>query len=95
MKALAHIRRSKGLTQAQLADMAGIDQGTISKIENDKGYNYTAEMLHRLADALGVEPVELFELPELQQRVINALRNIHDPVDQSAALRILESMAKR
>lgn len=93
MKELANLRRKRGLTQAQLADMASIDQGTISKIERDTGYNYTADMIARLSDALSVEPAELFGLPELQARVLEALRSIDDPARRAAALVVLESMA--
>lgn len=96
MKALATIRRRRRLTQAQLAEMAGLDQGTISKIENeDKGYNYTADIIQKLSAALNVEPAELFGLSELQQRAIDLLRSIEDPHDREAAMRMLEAMASK
>lgn len=94
MKKLSDIRRARGLTQKQLADMAGTDQATISKIERGSGYNYTHDTIVRIADALKVEPAELFGLSELQERVIRALRSIDDPDRQQAALVVLESMAK-
>ena len=93
MKELARIRRKRGLTQQQLADKAGMDQGTISKIERDPAYNYTADTIAKLAAALNVEPAELFGLSELQSRVVEALRAIADPERQRAAILVLESMA--
>lgn len=94
MKQLSALRKARGLTQKQLAEMAGTDQATISKIEKQSGYNYTHETIVRIAEALDVEPAELFGLSELQERVIRALRSIDDPEKQQAALLVLESMAK-
>lgn len=93
MKKLAQIRRARGLTQQQLAELAGLDQATISKIERDAAYNFTADTISKLSAALKVEPAELFGLPELQARVIEALRAIQDPERQRAAILVLESMA--
>jgi transcriptional regulator with XRE-family HTH domain len=95
MKQLARIRRNKGLTQAQLAEMAGLDQGTISNMERDPAYNFTGDAIYRIAAALAVEPAELFGLPELQERIIRAIRAIDDPERQAAALVVLESMAAK
>ncbi|WP_225028987.1 helix-turn-helix domain-containing protein [Xinfangfangia pollutisoli] len=95
MKELAKIRRARGLTQKQLAEMAGVDQGTISKLESADGYNYTADLIEKLVAALKVEPAELFGLSDLHQRVLDAIRAIEDPSRQAAALLVLESMAKK
>lgn len=95
MKRLALIRKSRRLTQQQLSEMVGLDQATISKIErSDSSYNYTADVINKLCSALDVEPAELFGLPDLQQRVIDALRAIKDPARQEAALIVLESMTQ-
>ncbi|MCB5410476.1 helix-turn-helix domain-containing protein [Pseudogemmobacter faecipullorum] len=93
MKELAQIRRAMGLTQKQLAEKAGVDQATISKIETTPSYNYTAEMITKLAEALNVEAAELFGLTELQARIIAAIRSIDDPAQQAAAVLVLETMA--
>lgn len=94
MKKLSALRKARGLTQQQLAEMAGTDQATVSKIESASGYNYTHDMITRIAEALKVEPAELFGLTELQERVIQAFRSIEDPEKQQAAIVVLESMAK-
>ena len=95
MKELSKIRKSKHLTQAQLADMAGVNQGTIAKIEGNPDYNFTADLLYQLAAALKVEPAELIGLPDLHARAISALGAISDPDRQAAALVVLESMASK
>lgn len=94
MNELANIRRLRKLTQKQLADIAGIDQATISKIERG-GYNYTADMIQRLSEALQVEQAELFGLSELQARLVAAIRAIEDPAQRAAALVVIESMASK
>lgn len=53
-------RRLKDITQAQLAEMAGVDQTTISDIERGRNKNPSWETVCRIAKALGVEPMELF-----------------------------------
>lgn len=58
-KRIQEIRIKKRLTQAELAALANIDQGNISKIEKGR-YNITVELLARIADALGCR-VDLIE----------------------------------
>jgi transcriptional regulator with XRE-family HTH domain len=47
------LRKSKGLTQVQLAESIGIDQSTLSDIES-KDAKFSADILMRLCDELGV-----------------------------------------
>ena len=53
-------RRLKDITQAQLAEMANVDQTTISDIERGRNRNPSWETVSRIAKALGVDPEELF-----------------------------------
>jgi len=53
-------RRADELTQAQLAEMSGIDQADISKWERGV-YHPTIDSLRRLATALGVPWKDLAE----------------------------------
>jgi len=53
---LKEIRKGKGLTQEELADAIGMDQASISRIENRK-QPVTVEQLRCIADALEV-PIE-------------------------------------
>lgn len=91
MQNLKHLRNLRGLTQEQLAEKADVNQATISKIEKGTA-NFTMEMIQKIAAALNVSPAELFGLPELQQRVVDAVNAI-DPSKQDAAIVVLEAMA--
>ena len=93
MKNLKAIRTEKNISQALLAEMADVTQGTISKMEAG-GMNVTLDKIQRVADALGVTPVELFGLEETQQRVLRALSRM-EPDDRGSALAVLEAMAKK
>lgn len=58
---LRQLREAAGLSQQQLADLVGTRQGTISDHERGKATRIDYDLIERLADALGVEPGELFE----------------------------------
>lgn len=51
-------RTFRNLTQARLADRAGVSQGLISQLENNHT-DFTGEVLANLAEALGCEPADL------------------------------------
>ena len=55
------LREEIGLSQAQLAEQAGLSQGYLSQIENDEVQNPSASVLFRLAQALHVDPRCLLE----------------------------------
>ena len=50
------LREALGLTQAELAERAGVRRATVNRIENAKVTAIDLEVLEKLADALGVEP---------------------------------------
>lgn len=63
MTALERIRLTRRMTRAQLAEAAAVHYDTISNIEG--GSVPSDATLFKLADALGVEPLELREpVPE-------------------------------
>ena len=92
MKKVRDLRIARGLTQVQLAELAGVNQATVSKVERGET-NITIDKIEALAVALRVEPVELFDLPELQARALAAISAI-DPERRAAALVVLEAMSK-
>ena len=47
------LRIKRRLSQAELAERAGVTQGVISRMEAQERYNATAEVLKALAQALG------------------------------------------
>ena len=57
-KSLKRQRTLKALTQAQLAERAGVTTATVARIERDE-IEPRMTTLRKLADALGVEPAEL------------------------------------
>lgn len=65
---LRELRKARGLTQAQLADTAGLRQGTISELETGTSQSIAFDTLDRLALALGVEPGELLERQAVPRR---------------------------
>ncbi|MDB5526544.1 MAG: Transcriptional regulator [Rhizobium sp.] len=56
LKAIRELRRDRGLTQAALADLAGMHQSDISMIESGKS-NASAETLHSICAALDCEVI--------------------------------------
>jgi transcriptional regulator with XRE-family HTH domain len=55
---LRRARNAAGLTQEELADLAGIDRSYVSDLENSK-YAATIDMIESLAGALTLQPLEL------------------------------------
>jgi putative transcriptional regulator len=58
---LREVRTDRGLTQAQLAEMAGVSRKTINTVENGIFVPSTILSL-RLAQVLGVRVEDLFQL---------------------------------
>lgn len=56
---LRELRAAKGLTQVQLAELCGMPQSTISRIESGSTTGVDFETLDRLAAALSVHASEL------------------------------------
>ena len=50
------MREALGLTQAELAERAGVRRATVNRIENARVTAIDLQVLERLADALRVEP---------------------------------------
>lgn len=55
------LREECGLTQGQLAGSASVSQGYLSQLENGDVKNPSAAVLLRVAQAMHVDPDELFE----------------------------------
>src|SRR5207253_897408 len=101
---LRELRREKGFTLRQLADLAGVDFTYLSKIENDRvPYTPAADTIRTLARALGADPIELLtlanKLPEeleglhsqVQARKFLArAQEIASPEDWDELLKLLE-----
>jgi transcriptional regulator with XRE-family HTH domain len=59
MDRIRQLRTERGLSQAKLAVVAGMDPATLNRLEQGKG-NPNLKTLERVAGALGVEVVDLF-----------------------------------
>ena len=57
-------RRIARLTQQELADRAGVDQGVISRLEQGGGRRPGYEVIVKIARALNLAPDELFPVKE-------------------------------
>lgn len=55
---LRGVRKSKGLSQEKLAELAGIDRSYVSEIERGE-YNISLLKLYQICDALEVEASDL------------------------------------
>jgi transcriptional regulator with XRE-family HTH domain len=61
---LNRIRKERGMTQADLAELLGTTQGSISRLLSG-GEDVTLSRLDRIAEKLGVSRAELIEDPVL------------------------------
>jgi transcriptional regulator with XRE-family HTH domain len=60
---LRQLRKEKGFTLRQLADMVGVDFTYLSKVENDRGpYTPSVDTIRSIARALGTDPMDLLTL---------------------------------
>lgn len=58
---IRELREGFGLTQGQLASNASVSQGYLSQLENGDVKNPSAAVLLRVAQAMHVDPDEMFE----------------------------------
>ena len=67
---LKRFRKRKNLTQKQLAELVGIDQGDISKLENGLR-NPTIQLLKRIADSMNMTlKIEFIPKPQNNKKKI-------------------------
>ena len=59
---LKNLRRSKGITQRELASAVGVDFSYISKVENDRMPAPAADTIVRICEKLGVTPDKLLAM---------------------------------
>lgn len=71
------LRKQRGLTQTQLAEMAGLQQSHISKIENQND-GTTIRVFQQIAKALGLKLSDLFQDERAPQEIalIEAFRSL-------------------
>lgn len=67
------MRKDRGVTQEDFATDSGFDRGYISGVERGVR-NPSAQVLERIADALGADVAELFDLRKAE----DFARSVHD-----------------
>ena len=79
-KRIKEIRKTKGLTQEQLAEKVGIEPPNISYIENGK-YSPTIENFEKICIALDTPPYQFYmfsnpkPIAEIKEELFTALEN--------------------
>lgn len=58
---IRRIRKEKGLTQVQLADLIQYNEGTIANIENSSYQTFSLEFLYVISKKLNVPMIEFFK----------------------------------
>lgn len=95
---IKELRKTKGLTQEQLAEILGIYQKQIGNIETGN-YFTTMPNLEKLAEALGVEIKDLFDFEhqktkdELVKEIFEMVNGANEP-EIKAIYRILHTILK-
>lgn len=65
MTRIKQARLALGIRVSDLADLVGIDQGQMSRIENGKQIPRSRERIEKIAKALGIAPIDVvFNEPE-------------------------------
>ena len=87
------LRKRMGLTQAELAEKAGLSDRTYADIERGC-VNMRLETILRICDALYITPDKLLTdestTPEARQNQLTQRLNACNPKDKATALRLLE-----
>lgn len=92
---IKELRTRKGMTQEKLAEMIGVGERNLSKIECGNNF-VTSETLSNILSALDVEPSELFnfkhldEKEELKTELIEAIKN--EQIDIKLMYRFYKSL---
>ena len=60
-KNIRRLRKKHNLTQVQLADLIGYNEGTIANIENSSYQTFSLEFLYVISKKLNVPMVEFFK----------------------------------
>lgn len=95
------IRKRRGLTQARLAEKAGISTKYVGAIEGG-GENPTVEILARLSAALGLRPADLLDFEHLEDMDLPALRgeiermlgDLSGPPEAQRMLRVVRALLR-
>lgn len=88
---IRELRESRGWTQDELAEKAGLSRSQLAQIESEARPANTLR-LNAIAAALGVEPYALFSMQEMHNRILDSMSWI-SKVDQATIVRMAEALA--
>jgi transcriptional regulator with XRE-family HTH domain len=89
---IRNLREEYGLTQGQLAGGASVSQGYLSQLENGDVKNPSAAVLLRVAQAMKVDPDELFEAAGYP--TVRTLRQIYSDYESSIDPELLRYLGR-
>ena len=89
---IRELRESFGLTQGQLAGSSSVSQGYLSQLENGDVKNPSAAVLLRVAQAMHVDPDELFEAAGYP--TVRTLRQIYQGYEATIDPELLRYLAR-
>lgn len=90
-KRLKEIRKRKGLTQEQLAELIGMDTVNVSKLELGE-HLPKKENIEKLCEALDIEPKELFDFGHMKSKA-DIIKELNDTMN-SLSLKDLQYFKK-
>ena len=89
---IRQLRDEFGLTQGQLAAGSAVSQGYLSQLENGEVKNPSAAVLLRVAQAMRVDPDELFEAAGYP--TVRALREIYQGYESTIDSNLLRFVSR-
>jgi transcriptional regulator with XRE-family HTH domain len=85
------LRDKCGLTQGQLAQSSSVSQGYLSQLENGEVKNPSAAVLLRVAQAMDVDPDDLFEAAGYP--TVRTLREVYERYESTIESELLHYLA--
>lgn len=89
---IRQLREELGLTQGHLANSSSVSQGYLSQLENSEVKNPSAAVLLRVAQAMHVDPDELFEAAGYP--TVRTLRQIYQDYESTVDADLLRYLAR-
>ena len=86
------LRDKCGLTQGQLAQSSSVSQGYLSQLENGEVKNPSAAVLLRVAQAIDVDPDDLFEAAGYP--TVRTLREVYERYESTIDSELLHYLAE-
>ena len=90
---IRELRLKAGLTQDELAGRAGMSRSQLAMIEAETRPANTLR-LNSIAAALGVQPPELYERTDGQERLLSLMQSL-TPADRDIVVRMAEALAAK